>query len=91
MKPVTSEADARAKVAKSDLSAAFVIPKGFSEAVTSGQGRPITVLASVDSSVAEQVARSLAESFTTQIEAVKLSVESAVRAGAPLLDWQAGG
>jgi len=84
VKPVTSEADARAKVAKGDLSAAFVIPKGFSEAVTSGQSRPITVLASVDSSIAEQVARSLAESFTAQIEAVQLSVESAVRAGAPV-------
>ena len=84
VKPVTSEADARAKVAKGDLSAAVVIPKGFSEAVTSGQSRPITVLASVDSSIAEQVARSLAESFTAQIEAVQLSVESAVRAGAPV-------
>jgi ABC-2 type transport system permease protein len=83
VKSVTSEADARTKVANGDLNAAFVIPKGFSEAVTSGQNRPIAVLASVDSSVAEQVARSLAESFTAQIEAVQLSVQSAVRAGAP--------
>jgi ABC-2 type transport system permease protein len=83
VKPVTSEADARSKVAEGDLSAAFVIPKGYSEAVTSGQGRPITVLASVDSSIAEQVARSLAQSYTAQIEAVQLSVESAVAAGAP--------
>jgi len=83
VKSVAGEADARAKVAKGDLSAAFVIPQGFSEAVTSGQSRPITILASVDATVAEQVARSLAESFTAQIEAVQLSVESAVRAGAP--------
>jgi ABC-2 type transport system permease protein len=83
VKPVASEADARAKVATGDLSAAFVIPRGFSEAVTSGKSRPITVLASVDASIAEQVARSLAESFTAQIEAVQLSVQSAVRAGAP--------
>ena len=83
VKSVTSEGDARAKVANGDLNAAFVIPKGFSEAVTSGQNLPITVLASVDSSIAEQVARSLAESFTAQIEAVQLSVQSAVRAGAP--------
>ena len=83
VEPVTSDADARARVAKGDLSAAFVIPKGFSAAVTSGHSRPITVLASVDSAIAEQVARSLAESFTAQIEAVQLSVESAVGAGAP--------
>ncbi|HEY5249601.1 MAG TPA: ABC transporter permease, partial [Dermatophilaceae bacterium] len=47
VKPVTSEADARARVASGELSAAFVIPKGFSGAVTSGQNQPITVLASV--------------------------------------------
>ena len=84
VKPVTGEADARAKVAKGELSAAFVIPQGFSQAVTSGRNQPITVLASVDSSIGEQVARSLAESFTAQIEAVQLSVQSAVRAGAPV-------
>ncbi|MHB1473399.1 MAG: ABC transporter permease [Dermatophilaceae bacterium] len=83
VKSVASEADARAKVAKGDLGAAFVIPKGFSDAVTSGKGLPITVLSSVDSSIAGQVSRSLAQSFTAQIEAVQLSVEAAVRAGAP--------
>lgn len=83
VKSTAGEEDARAKVANGDLSAAFVIPKGFSDAITSGQGLPITVLASVDSSVAEQVARSLAQSFTAQIEAVQLSVKAAVLAGAP--------
>lgn len=81
--PVASEADARAKVANGDLGAAFVIPQGFSDAVTSGSNRPITVLASVDSSISEQVARSLAQSFTAEIEAVQLSVRVAVAAGAP--------
>jgi len=80
---VASEADARAKVERGDVSAAFVIPKGFSAAIDSGQGRPITVLGSVDASVAAQVSRSLAQSFTAQIEAVQLSVQAAVRAGAP--------
>jgi ABC-2 type transport system permease protein len=83
VKPVTSEGDARAKVTKGDLSAAFVIPKGFSDGATSGKSQPITVLASVDSSIAEQVARSLAQSFTAQIETVQLSVDAALRAGAP--------
>jgi ABC-2 type transport system permease protein len=84
VKSTAGEADARAKVANGDLSAAFVIPEGFSASVTTGKGLPITVLASVDSSVAEQVARSLAQSFTAQIEAVQLSVDTAVSAGAPL-------
>ena len=83
VKAATGEVDTRARVASGDLSAAFVIPQGFSAAVTAGAGRPITVLGSVDSSVAAQVTRSLAQSFTAQIEAVQLSVQSAVRAGAP--------
>jgi len=83
VKPVTGEADARAKVSGGDLNAAFVIPQGYSEAVSSGRSLPITVLASVDSSIAEQVARALAQSFTIQIETVQLSVDAALRAGAP--------
>ena len=83
VKPVANAADARARVAKGELGAAFVIPEGFSDAVSSGNGLPITVLASVDSSIAEQVARSLAQSFTAHIEAVQLSVKAAVLAGAP--------
>ena len=78
-----TRADARAMVNKGDLGAAFVIPQGFSDAVTSGNGRPITILTSVDSSIAGQVAQSLAESYTAQIEAVQLSVKTAVASGAP--------
>jgi len=78
-----TEADARAMVNKGDLGAAFVIPQGFSDAVTSGNGRPISILTSVDSSIAGQVAQSLAESYTAQIEAVQLSVKTALAPGAP--------
>lgn len=78
-----TRADARAMVNKGDLGAAFVIPQGFSDALTSGNGRPITILTSVDSSIAGQVAQSLAESYTAQIEAVQLSVKTAVASGAP--------
>lgn len=83
VKPVTREADARSQVAEGHLDTAFVIPPGFSAAVTSGQIPPITVLASTDGPIAEQVARSLAESFAAQLQAVQLSVQSALRAGAP--------
>jgi ABC-2 type transport system permease protein len=51
--------------------------------VTSGQIPAITVLASTDGPIAEQVARSLAESFTAQLRAVQLSVPAALSAGAP--------
>lgn len=78
-----TEAQARAQVEDGSLSAAFVIPKGFSSAVTSGGSMPLTVLGSVDASVSAQVARSLAGSFTAHIEAVRLSVATALDGGAP--------
>jgi ABC-2 type transport system permease protein len=56
--------------------------QGFSAAITSGSSRPITILTSVDSSIAGQVAQSLAESYTAQAEAVQLSVKTAVASGA---------
>jgi ABC-2 type transport system permease protein len=80
---VATEAEARAQVEDGTLSAAYVVPEGFTAAVTSGSGLPVTVLGSVDASVAARVARSLASSYTAQIEAVRLSVATAVDAGAP--------
>lgn len=78
-----TEAQARAQVEDGSLSAAFVIPKGFSSAVTTGGSMPLAVLGSVDASVSAQVARSLAGSFTAHIEAVRLSVATALDGGAP--------
>lgn len=78
-----NEAEARSKVDQGTLDSAFVLPEGFSTAVLAGAGRPISVLGSVDSSIATQVSRSLASSFTAQLDAVRLSVATAVEAGAP--------
>ena len=83
VRPVSTQAEARARVADGELGAVFVIPEGFSDAVTAGRSEPVTVLASVDATVAAQVARSLAESFTAHLEGVQLSVRTAVAAGAP--------
>jgi ABC-2 type transport system permease protein len=83
VRPVSTEAQARARVADGELGAVFVIPEGFSDAVTAGRSEPVTVLASVDATVAAQVARSLAESFAAHLEGVQLSVRTAVAAGAP--------
>lgn len=81
---VSGRDDAKAKVDDGTLGAAFVVPAGFSDAVTAGSGsRPLSVLASVDATVAAQVARALAESFTAHLEGVQLSVRAALAAGAP--------
>jgi ABC-2 type transport system permease protein len=89
VKQVSGEADARSQVAQGDLHTAFVIPPGLAAAVTTRQIPPITVLASTDGPIAEQVARSLAESFTAQLRAVQLSVQAALSAGAPHASAQA--
>ena len=83
VRTVSTEAEARSRVADGELGAAFVIPAGFSDAVTAGRSEPVTVLGSVDATVAAQVARSLAESFAAHLEGVQLSVRTAVAAGAP--------
>jgi len=82
VRTVSGRDDAAAQVEDGTLGAAFVVPPGFSEAVTAGGSQPITVLGSVDATVAAQVARALAESFTAHVEGVQLSVRTAVAAGA---------
>lgn len=83
VKPVRDEPAARRQVAAGTLGAAFVVPPGWTAAVQgSGRVPPVTVLAGVDAPVAAQVARSVAESFTAQLDADRLSVAAALSAGA---------
>ncbi|HEY7719924.1 MAG TPA: ABC transporter permease [Pedococcus sp.] len=82
VRTAASEAAARAEVADGRADAAFVVPAGYSATVTSGEVATLGVLGSVDSSVASEVARSLAASFGAHLEAVRLSVGTALSAGA---------
>ena len=83
VRSVSGREEAEQQVGDGSLGAAFVLPAGFSDAVTSGGSQPVTVLGSVDATVAAQVARALAESFTAHLEGVQLSVRTALAAGAP--------
>jgi ABC-2 type transport system permease protein len=80
---VASVAEARHAVDRRALNAAYVIPSGFSAAVSGGAPRPVTVLGRIDDEVSSEVARSIAESFVAQVNADRLSVATAVAAGAP--------
>ncbi|MBE1495646.1 ABC-2 type transport system permease protein [Amycolatopsis lexingtonensis] len=86
---VGDAADARARVDRGAVGAAVVIPAGFSAAAGGAPSRPVTVLTTVDSPLAGQVVRSVAESFAAQLDANRLSVASAVAAGAPAGDLTA--
>jgi ABC-2 type transport system permease protein len=78
-----SEAAARAAVDGNRVAAAFVVPPGFTAGAQAASPEPITVLTSVDQSLGGQVARSIATSFVSQVNADRLSVATALAAGAP--------
>lgn len=75
-------ATATSAVRGGDVDAAIVIPAGFSDAATTATPAPLEVLTSVDAELAGQVTRSIVESFVAQINANRLSVATAVAAGA---------
>jgi ABC-2 type transport system permease protein len=83
VRQVASQEQARQQVDDGTLGAAFVLPDGFTAAAHGGAAVPVTVLASVNRTVDAQVCRSLAESFTAQLNADRLSVAAALAAGAP--------
>lgn len=85
VQPVTDEQQARAEVRKGTLGAVFVLPKGLTAQVTQ-LGRPVSigVLGSADQAIARQVGVSIAQSFAAQVNADRLSVETALASGAPL-------
>ncbi len=81
--PLPSADAARAKVKDGRLATAYVIPAGFSAAVTAGGAvPPIQVLTSADGRIAGDVARSIADSFAARLNADRLGVATALAAGA---------
>lgn len=84
VKPVADASAAAAAVTSGNAQAAIVIPPGFSAGATGDVPVAVDVLTSVDHSLAGQLARVLADSVIAQINADRLSVATAVAAGASL-------
>ncbi len=63
------------------LSAAFVIPSGFSQAVQQGQETTIEVVGSRAASTSAAIAEALAEGFANEVTAVNLEISTYVAAG----------
>lgn len=70
----SSREEAQALVDEGTVSAAIVIPEGFSDRVQSGEEARITVIGDPDNPTSIEIARSIAEGFAAEIEAVQLSV-----------------
>ncbi|MDI2129514.1 ABC transporter permease [Yinghuangia seranimata] len=79
----TAEA-ARSAVDAGDIDAAVVVPAGFTAALAGGGTPPSpTVLDDVDHALAAQLVRGVTESYVAQINADRLSVQTALAAGVP--------
>lgn len=85
LRTARSAAAADRLTADGDVDAAFVIPEGFSAQAAEGGGGRIRVLTNPDASIAGLVARSLATSFASDLNAIQVSVSTVLgdQAGSP--------
>ena len=65
---------AREAVDVGEVDAALIVPEGFGASVTSGQGAQLEIIGSIDAGFGTDILRSLAESFTAELEGVRLAV-----------------
>lgn len=72
---------ARRLVDQGEVTAAIVIPQGFSSAVQNGSPTSLQIIGSVDSPIAVEVARSLAASYASELQSVRLAVATVLREG----------
>ena len=73
---------ARVMIADDQISTAYLIPDGFSNAVGMGEEAVITVVANPDQPIGAQVGAAIAEGFAGEVNAVRLSVATALALGA---------
>ncbi len=72
-----SVADARRLADRGTVSAAIVIPHGFSSAVANGRPARIDVIGNVDSAIGSLVAESIARSYGARIDGVRIATAAA--------------
>jgi len=82
VKRIGTAAQAGIAVRANTVQAALVIPSGFSASMSTSTPRSLTTLTSVDNVTAANVTASIATSFVAQLNADRLSVATAVAAGA---------
>ncbi len=83
---VATEEAARAAVDAGDVSAAFIIPAGFTMAIQSGQPVTIEIVGAQGSDLGTEIARSLAQRFGDGVVAIQLSVATVATLAGGTLD-----
>jgi len=80
---IPSVAAAQAEIRAGKIGAALVIPSGFSADVLAGRPASLTTMNSNNDAIAGDVTTSIASSFVAQVNADRLSLATALAAGAP--------
>ncbi len=83
---MASAEDARAAVTAGEVESAIIVPAGFSAAARSGTSSTVELVVDPDAAISGQVARSVLSGFASQVDAVQLSVATALMAGGRLPD-----
>jgi ABC-2 type transport system permease protein len=78
----STEDAARFLVDNDEVAAAILIPAGFSEAVSSNESAEIVLVTNPDESIGAAVATAIATGYAGEINAVRLSVATALASGA---------
>jgi ABC-2 type transport system permease protein len=91
--PVAAEDEAAARelLESGDISAAWILPAGMSDAVAAGRGAQIEVLVNPDRALAAEVAQGVARGFATRVDEVALAVATAAVSGVPAEQLEAVG
>ena len=82
----SSEDEARRLVTDDEVSAAVIVPQGFSDAIANSEGADITVVANPDAPIGTQVATAIVTGFTEEVNAVGLSLATVLATGATTED-----
>jgi ABC-2 type transport system permease protein len=88
VREIETEAQAERLAEDGDVQAAFVIPDGFSEALRSARPAEVRVVGAPDAEISTLIARSIAEGFAAELNAVALSIRTVLSRGPPPGDLQ---
>lgn len=72
---------ARAAIEAGDVDAAAIVEIGFGEAVEAGDPATVSIVGDTNAGLGTEILRSLAEGYTAELDAIRLSVGTAVAAG----------
>jgi linearmycin/streptolysin S transport system permease protein len=85
LRDADSVARARELAQADEIAAAFVVPEGFSEAITTNRPAEIRIIGSSESPIATQIADAVATSYVSELNAVRVATSTvfAAEGGVP--------